>query len=251
MLSVMPMLSVIIPAYNEEHFLGQTLEAVTKAIAEVGVEAEIIVSNDGSTDRTEQIAQEHGAQVVTVQHRQIAATRNSGAAAAKGDRLLFLDADTILPAETLRAGLQALADGAVGCGVSIQFDRKPNLFIRMMAWMITAPMRLMKCGPGCCLFADRTAFEESGGFPEEHYASEEIWFCRAMGRLGRFVMLKESVITSARKMDYHSTGRIFWMMIKLAVKGPNGTKSRKDLELWYDGQRQQPAAPGGGSGAAE
>ncbi len=231
------MLSVVIPAYNEEHLLSRTLGSLSGAIAEVGVEAEVIVSNDGSTDRTEQIAREHGARVVTVQHRQIAATRNSGAAVAKGDQLLFLDADTILPAETLRAGLQTLADGAVGCGVSIQFDRKPNVFIRLMAWTITAPMRWMKCGPGCCLFADRAAFEQSGGFPEDYYASEEIWFCRAMGKLGRFVVLKETVITSARKMDYHSTGRIFWMMIKLAAKGPNGPKSRKDLELWYDGQR--------------
>lgn len=231
------MLSVVIPAYNEEHLLGKTLSGLAEAIDEVGVEAEVIVSNDGSTDRTEQIAQEHGARVVTVRHRQIAATRNSGAAIAKGDQLLFLDADTVLPAATLRAGLQVLADGAVGCGVSIEFDRKPNVLIRMMAWMITAPMRLMKCGPGCCLFADKAAFDESGGFPEDYYASEEIWFCRAMGRLGRFVILKETVVTSARKMDYHSTARIFWMMIKLAVKGPNGPKSRKDLELWYDGQR--------------
>lgn len=231
------MLSVVIPAYNEESLLGKTLEALSAAIKEVGVEAEIIVSNDGSTDQTEEVARNHGAKVVTVQHRQIAATRNSGAAIAKGNKLLFLDADTILPAETLRAGLETLKSGAVGCGVSIEFDRKPSVLIRLMAWSITAPMRLMKCGPGCCLFADRATFEQSGGFPEDYYASEEIWFCRAMGKLGRFMILKETVVTSARKMDYHSTGRILWMMIKLAVKGPNGPKSRKDLELWYDGQR--------------
>ncbi len=236
------MLSVVIPAYNEENLLGGTLDALANAIEEAEVDAEVIVANDGSTDRTVDVAEEHGARVVTVQNRQIAATRNAGAKVARGNQLLFLDADTILPAATLKAGLATLDQGAVGCGVSIEFDRKPNVFIRMMAWVILAPMKFLKCGPGCCLFATREAFEQSGGFPEEYYASEEIWFCRAMGRLGRFELLKETVITSARKMDYHSTGRIFWMMVKLAVKGPNGPKSRKDLELWYDGQRQLPSA---------
>jgi glycosyltransferase involved in cell wall biosynthesis len=233
-----PPLSIVIPAFNEEALLGQTIDALHEALAEVGiVGAEVIVSNDNSTDRTAEIAESKGATVVTVQNRQIAATRNAGAAIARSDRLLFLDADTILPAETLRAGIKELDDGAIGCGVTVEFDRVPNIFIRMMSTLILAIVRWMGCAAGCCIFVTKEGFEEAGGFPEEYYASEELWFCRALRREGRFAQLKHTVKTSARKMDYHSTLKIFWMMVKLTIKGPNALRNRKDLELWYDGQR--------------
>lgn len=235
---IMPSLSIVIPAYNEEALLAKTLQRLQVALSEAGItDAEVIVSDDASTDRTAQIAGENGAKVVSTNNRQIAATRNAGAAAATSERLLFLDADTVLPAGTLKAAVRELDAGAVGCGVSIRFDKKPNIFIRLMSWSILAPMRLLGYAAGCCIFVTREAFDAVGGFPEEFYASEELWFCRAIKQEGRFVLLREPVITSARKMDYHSTPRIFWMMIKVAVGGTEGLKTRKNLDLWYDGQR--------------
>lgn len=233
-----PSLSVIIPAYNEESLLGQTIVSLKAALSAVGIhDAEIIVSNDGSTDKTADVAAEHGAIVVTNHNRQIAATRNAGVKVAGSERLLFLDADTILPTETLRAAIAEMDGGAIGCGVSVEFDKVPNPFIRFMAWSILTVVRWMGCAAGCCIFTTREGFEAAGGFPEEYYASEELWFCRALRQHGRFVQLEHTVTTSARKMDYHSTLKIFWMMLKLTVKGPPALKSRKDLELWYDGQR--------------
>ncbi len=235
----MPDLSIIIPAYNEEALLGETLSALHRALDEAGVtDFEVIVSDDASTDRTAEIAREHGAQVVPTNNRQIAATRNAGAAAATSERLLFLDADTNLPTAALKEGLQELDNGAIGCGaIDIRFDRKPNIFIRMMSRSILIPMRFMGYAAGCCIFVKRDVFNEVGGFPEEFYASEELWFCRAIKQHGRFSVLREHVVTSARKMDYHSTLTIFWMMVKVAWGGTEGLKSRKNLDLWYDGQR--------------
>ena len=74
----------------------------------------MIVVDDGSTDRTADIGREHGAQVVSVAHRQIAATRNAGARAARGDVFIFVDADTLVHEALVRLALQALRDGSGG-----------------------------------------------------------------------------------------------------------------------------------------
>ena len=91
-LNAMPhphLISFVIPAWNEESVLGPTLEAVRVATRHLAAPSEVIVADDGSTDRTAEIARQHGAQVVTVHHRQISATRNAGAQAAQGDLLIF------------------------------------------------------------------------------------------------------------------------------------------------------------------
>ena len=84
------LISFVIPAWNEESVLGPTLAAVSVATRHLAEASEVIVADDSSTDRTAEIARQHGARVVTVQHRQISATRNAGARAAQGDLLIFI-----------------------------------------------------------------------------------------------------------------------------------------------------------------
>ena len=94
-------------------------------MAEAGIEdVEIIVANDASTDQTAAIARGRGAIVVETNNRQIAATRNAGAAAAKGQgqRFLLLDTDTTIPAETLNSAIRQMDEGAVGAGASLGSD---------------------------------------------------------------------------------------------------------------------------------
>ena len=86
------MISFIVPAYNEERLLGATLDALHAAGRAAGEPYELIVVDDASTDRTALIAQGHGALLVRVAHRQIAATRNAGARRANGDLFIFVDA---------------------------------------------------------------------------------------------------------------------------------------------------------------
>jgi glycosyltransferase involved in cell wall biosynthesis len=73
------MISFIVPAHNEQASLGRALEAIHKAARAVGQPYEIIVVDDASTDATPEIAAQNNARVMSVHHRQIAATRNSGA----------------------------------------------------------------------------------------------------------------------------------------------------------------------------
>src|SRR5262245_46069101 len=116
------MISFVVPAHNEEHYLARTLAAIHTAARDVGEPYEVIVVNDASTDRTAAIAREHGARVLDVHNRHIAATRNAGAREARGDILFFVDADTQPNPSVVRAGLRALAQGAVGGGCVFQYD---------------------------------------------------------------------------------------------------------------------------------
>src|SRR3954471_7276017 len=105
------MISFIVPAHNEQASLDRTLEAICKAARAVGQPYEIIVVNDASTDATAEIAAQNNARVVSVNHRQIAATRNSGARSAQGERLSFVDADTTIHSRALISALRAMDNG--------------------------------------------------------------------------------------------------------------------------------------------
>src|SRR5216683_2768868 len=118
------MISFIVPAHDEELLIGQALSALQHAGQASGSTFEIIVVDDASTDSTAAIASEHGARVISVHYRQIAATRNAGARLARGENLFFVDADTLATPEALAAGIKALRAGAVGGGCVFRFDGK-------------------------------------------------------------------------------------------------------------------------------
>ncbi len=84
--------SVIVPAYNAEKTLPHTLEALRRQTVPP-TEYEIIVVDDGSTDRTAQIAEQFGVRVIRQPNQGPAAARNTGVQAAQGDIVLFTDAD--------------------------------------------------------------------------------------------------------------------------------------------------------------
>src|SRR4051812_25920313 len=92
--SCRPMLSFVVPAYNEEKYLGPTLASIHEAARAVGESYEIIVANDNSSDATAQLAEAGGARVINVHKRQIAGTRNAGARAASGEWLVVVGART-------------------------------------------------------------------------------------------------------------------------------------------------------------
>ena len=110
------MISFVVPAYNEEKYLGPTLASIHEAARAVGELYEIVVANDDSSDATAQVAEAGGARVITIHKRQIAGTRNAGAAAAKGDWLVFVDADTQVNADVVRGTVEAFRGGAVAGG---------------------------------------------------------------------------------------------------------------------------------------
>jgi glycosyltransferase involved in cell wall biosynthesis len=239
-LSDVRMVSFIIPAWNEEALLGQTLARLKAVAEELPVAHEVIVVDDGSTDRTAQIARDGGAKVVAVNRRQISATRNAGAKAALGDVFIFVDADTLVTPEAVRAALEAIRSGAVGGGCAVKFDGPIPLYARLLVPAFVRMYRAAGLAAGCFLFCTRWAFEAVGGFSEELFASEECRLSWALGRVGRFVILRESVQTSSRKLRTYSGWEIFSLFFGLAVHGNLKTRDRKGMEIWYGPRRKEP-----------
>jgi glycosyltransferase involved in cell wall biosynthesis len=224
-------LSIIVPAHNEQALIRETLRALDAAARAAGVTFELIVVDDASTDRTAAIAAAQGARIVAADVRQIAAARNAGARAAQGDQLVFVDADTIVSPAALRAAIDAMDSGAVGGGASPVFDAGTPVWARRTIGFTVWFMRTAGWAAGCFLFARRDAFERVGGFDERYFASEEIHLSRALKRVGRFVILRERVVTSGRKAHKYSAGRALWLAIRMLR--PGALRKRDRLEFWY------------------
>jgi len=110
------MISFIVPAHNEELWIGECLGSIRSTMAVIVEPHEVIVVDDASTDSTPRIAREMGVRVLRVEARKIATVRNAGARVAVGDFLVFVDADTRINEGAVRAGLAAMRAGAVGGG---------------------------------------------------------------------------------------------------------------------------------------
>ncbi|HXW73263.1 MAG TPA: glycosyltransferase [Steroidobacteraceae bacterium] len=233
-------ISFIVPAYNEERLLGSTLAAIVQASLAVAAAIEVIVVDDASTDHTAEIAQSQGARLVSVNHRHIAAARNAGARQARGQWLVFVDADTIVTEEVVRAAIKALSDGAVGGGCDVRFEGRLPIYGRVLIALVLPVYRALQLAAGCFLFCTRSAFDAVGGFDEALFAAEEAVLSRALRRQGRFVLLREHVITSGRKLRAHSGREILGGLLRLAVGGRKAFRRRDGLEIWYGERRRDP-----------
>ena len=232
-----PAVSFVVPAFNEERCLPATLAAIHAAARGLGLAYEIVVADDGSTDATARIAREGGARLVHVQHRQIARTRNAGARAARAARLVFVDADTRIDARLLAAAMAALDGGAVGGGALPRFEAHAPGWAHGMMWLVVRSMRAARLAAGCFIFCRRAAFEAAGGFDERHFAGEEVMLSLALGRQGRFVILREAVVTSPRKFTGRSAAQTLRLAARILGRGMRGVRRREGNEFWYDGRR--------------
>ena len=234
------MISFIVPAYNEEALIGKTLEALNQAAVDAGETYEIVVADDASSDRTAAIAESLGARIVHVSLRQIAATRNAGAAEAAGDRLIFVDADTLVTNDVVRAAIEAMNRGAAGGGCAVSFDGQIPRYAEVVSPLLVRLFRAAGLACGCFLFCTRSAFDAVGGFDESLFASEEIAMSRALRRQGRFVVLRESVVSSGRKLRMYSGREVLRLFGGILLAGPKALKRRDGLEVWYGGRREDP-----------
>jgi glycosyltransferase involved in cell wall biosynthesis len=230
-------ISFIIPAHDEAHLIGATIESIKATADALALEYEIVVVNDASSDETAAIASAAGARVLRVEYRHIAATRNAGARAACGNIFFFVDADTRVNADVVRAALRALDAGAVGGGCTVQLPDPLAWHQRMALALVLPALRIARIAPGCFQFCTRAAFEAIGGYDERWFAAEDIVMSRALARLGRFVLLRNAVLTSSRKLHTFSLGehgRLLWHFLR---HGRAMLRSRDRLGLWYEKRR--------------
>ena len=237
------MISFIVPAYNEEAVIEGTLDAIRAAAQASAKPYEVIVVNDASTDRTEELARKHGANIIRVSHRKIAAVRNSGAKVASGDIFFFVDADTLVTPLIIKNAIFLIDQGFIGGGARLRFDGELPWWGRVLMPIFTAVYFAANLGAGCFLFVRRDAFEAIGGFDETYYAGEEIYFTKALRKCGRFRILGDHVLTSGRKLRIYSAGNFLRLLLSFIFAGRKALLKREYLGMWYSDRRESASRP--------
>ena len=233
------MLSFVVPAFNEELELPASLAAIRVAAETAEQSFEIIVVDDASTDTTAEIARRAGARVLPVSYRHIAAVRNAGAREAGGDILFFVDADTRIRAAHVTGALAALKAGYAGGGARLKAEGPIPLWGRIFIRIFCTIYFALNLGAGAFLFTTRQNFFAIGGFDEQFFVGEEIYFTRALKKLGRFKLLREPIVTSGRKLRLYSGRVVLARSLSIMLRGPRAARSRERLDLWYDGKRER------------
>lgn len=239
-------ISVVIPAFNEERLLGESLRQVRAAMTAFtrrGWQAELIVCDNNSTDRTAEVARAAGATVVFEPINQIGRARNRGAEAATGEWLIFIDADThpnaelfddvaaqITSGRCLAGGSTICLDGGYPVGNLI--TRLWNGVSRTLHWMA-----------GSFIFCETAAFRKLGGFDINLFVSEELELSKRLKKLARaerkkiIILHRHPILTSARKMHLYTPREHFAFLLKSILRGGKTFTNREECHTWYDGRR--------------
>ncbi len=246
---VMPQLSLVIPAWNEAALLPRLLDSVDAARRR-WIEAghatdaiEVIVADNGSTDATAEIAKARGCRVVSIDKRVIAATRNGGAAAAQGEILGFIDADSVLHPDSFLAVSTAMDNPRTVGGATGVIMERWSLGIALSYALILPLVWLTRFDTGL-VFWRRADFLALGGYDETRMFAEDVDFLWRLRRLGRkrgqrLIRLRRvKAITSTRKFDVHGDWHYFAQMPAQAwnmLRNPHGLNEFA-RRYWYDGR---------------
>jgi len=239
-------ISVIVPAFNEEKLLAASLaeiQSAARAFAAHSWPVELIVCDNNSTDRTAAIARSAGAAVVFEPINQIARARNTGAAAATGDWLVFVDADSHPSVELFAAvAEQIIAGRCLAGGATIRLDE--NHFVAgLITQMWNYASRLHRLMAGSFIFVETQAFRQVGGFSSELFAAEELELSRRLKKLAQaigkkiIILHRHPIKTSARKMKLYTPRELSRFFLRSIFRHRRTVRSREAAYLWYDGRR--------------
>lgn len=208
-------ISVIVPAYNEEKFLGATINSLWKLQRRPD---EILVVDGGSTDKTAQIAEKNGAKVITIEHRGIGYARQMGLQTATSDIVAFTDADTVVPGDWLNKIESVLSDKQ-NVGVFGTF-RVPDgwwpyrIYVNYLQPVLNQinfwfgiPM-----APGQNMAFRRDVGLRVGGFPIDYKIAEDIEMVRRLMTAGRVRFLQDLIVKSSGRRGNEGPqlfGRVF------------------------------------------
>jgi glycosyltransferase involved in cell wall biosynthesis len=238
--------SVIVPAFNEEKLITGTLRSIKtamQAFTELDWETELIVCNNNSTDRTGDLAEAEGAKVVFESINQISRARNTGAAAATGNWLIFVDADSCPSRELFADTARHIQTGRyIAGGTTVRLDKAPPIAHAVArGWNLVS--RVMKWCAGSYIFCETAAFRQVGGFSLELFASEEIDLSNRLKALAKktgrkmIILRNTPLVTSARKISLYSRRTHLRLFIKAILRPSATLRNRDECLLWYDGKR--------------
>ena len=196
------MLSIIIPTYNEEKYLPKLLKSIKNQTFK---DYEIIVSDNNSKDKTRQIAKEFGCKLVKGGNYP-GISRNKGSKKAKGNFLLFVDADCLIPKNFLKSAMNEIETknlDIAGCKVMPLSNKiVDNIAFSIYNLWIIATQFFYANASGHGIFCKKILHNKIKGFNENIKLSEDMDYCKRAGKKGKFRILNSVIIhTSARRFD--------------------------------------------------
>ena len=237
-----PVFSIVIPACDEESYLPACLDGIDRAARQLGDPVEVIVVDNGSRDRTGDIARERGALVVREATKCLSVVRNRGAAAASGKYLAFVDADTVM-SDRMLVAIKNVLDSRRYIGGGVAHVRPDRISLGIVCSVVCfVPFALWRIRTSCTLFyTTPEAFNAIGGFDESLYAVEDIDFGKRLRRLGKQRglryknLVRAHVTTSSRKFDEFGD----WFIIRHPIKVWKAFRNDRSVadELWYRRRR--------------
>lgn len=209
----LPSISIIVPAHNEEDYLGKTLAALN---GQDYPEYEIVVIANGCTDRTAEVAQDKCHRLVTLKEKGLGISRNLGARLATGDLLVFLDADTLLDPRALRIIAEQFTERHAGGTLKGQPDSSRFAY-RLIYWLKNFIHRfVVRNGSSGVIICWKEDFMRVGGFDERLELRENSELIRRLKRFGTYKYIGATVATtSMRRYDRRGVWHIVWLWIKL------------------------------------
>ncbi len=239
-------ISVIVPAFNEEKLLAASLAEIrtaAQAFTARGWEFQLVVCDNNSTDGTAAIARAAGATVVFEPVNQIARARNAGAAAATGDWLVFVDADSH-PSAALFADVaeQIVSGKCLAGGATLRLDTKA-FAARVITCLWSWTSRFNQWMAGAFIFVEAAAFRSIGGFSHEFFAAEELDLSMRLKKLARatgkkiVILHRHPMKTSARKIKLYTPREMTGFFLRSIFNHRRTVRSRDAAYLWYDGRR--------------
>lgn len=220
-------ISIIVPAFNEERYLPSTLAAVNRSVALLTarrhVSAEVVVVDNASTDATASVAASLGARVVFEPKHNIARVRNRGSELARGEVILFVDADTLIDRELLPRIFELMQDqDCVGGAAAIEWHVR-NRFLHWYFRSAANVARRLRLAQGAAQFCRHEVFGSLGGYDESLHMAEDAefyWRLRKYARrAGRRVELITDlpVLPSARRYEIWPVWRTLLLTNPLVI----------------------------------
>lgn len=219
------------------------IKTAAHAFTDLGWEIELIVCDNNSSDTTAALASSEGAGVVFEPVNQIGRARNKGAAAATGQWLLFVDADSHPSRELLADVADQIASGECIAGGSTVVFARPSGIVVVAAWLWNNSSSLLKWMAGAFIFVEAGAFRKIGGFNQDLYISEEIDLSRRLKQEARLsgrkivILRNHPMVTSSRKMHLYRGWEQVRFLANLLLSLGRSTRSRAACFPWYDGRR--------------
>ena len=219
------------------------IKQASQTFSQRGWEVEFIVCDNNSTDRTADIARTAGVMVVFEPINQISRARNTGAEAATGDWLVFVDADSHPSADLFVDVAEQMVSGlTLAGGSTLRMDEKSfNGSFALGMWNRIS--RWTKLMAGSFIFVEAEAFRLVGGFSHEWFAGEELDLSRRLIKLAsktdrRIVILhRYPLLTSARKIRLYTPWEHLKLLMRTLFSGGKSLRNRESSHYWYDGRR--------------